>query len=122
MRKKRQKHDLVVEKYKSKELMEENVSLFQKNIYSIHNDLFKKEDSESEVEDEDEEETAETNGDTEVKTFDDEDLVIKITNNDDTDGNVKRSKKAERRLKAQSIIDTEHFIPYKPKNFNQEKA
>lgn len=121
MRKKRQKHDLVVEKYKSKELMEENVSLFQKNIYSIHNDLFKKEKSESENEDDDEEET-EANGDTEVKTFDDEDLVIKITNNDDANDNVKRSKKAEKRLKAQAIIDTEHFIPYKPKNFNQEKA
>ena len=130
MRKKREHHDKVVEKFKSKEFLEENVSLFHKNIYSIQN-MFRedKEKNEDDIEDEEEDygdsETRE--GNASIKTFDDEELVIKITNNDDEKTKNKKnckamSKKVEKRKQQQSAIDTEHFIPYKPKNFNQEKA
>jgi hypothetical protein len=134
MRKKREEHDKVVEKFKSKEFLEENVSLFQKNIYSVQN-MFRNDDEKKLDEDEDDEEEdyePEMNDDdTIVKNFDDEDLVIKITNNAEESDQKKDNKKTKNRngvskkvekRKNRQIIDTEHFIPYKPKNFNQEKA
>ena len=48
MRKKRERHDRVVEKYKSKEPCEENVSLFQKNMYTVQNEFFKNENTKRE--------------------------------------------------------------------------
>ncbi len=135
MRKKREHHDKTVEKFKSKEFLEENVSLFQKNIYSIQN-MFKndeeKNNDEDNKQDEESDDDEENDENTTVKTFDDEELVIKITNSSDDKSDQKSdskkgknrngvSKKVEKR-KNRQIIDTEHFIPYKPKNFNQEKA
>jgi hypothetical protein len=137
MRKKREQHDKVVEKYKAKEFFEDNTSLFQKNMYSIHKSLLdetRNNDENEEEEGGDDEYENDSNSDSKnneiIKKFDDEELIIKITNTDNNDGNNsnsswnknnnKRSKKAERR--SQPIIDAEHFIPYKPKNFNQEKA
>ena len=151
MRKKRERHDRVVEKYKSKEPCEENVSLFQKNMYTVQNEFFKNENTKRENLNQNfdqYDENGEENGldhdnddmlsDSDeravYKNFDDQDLVIKITNNgeenDTNDKSVKRksrgklngvSKKVAKRNNLQ-IIDVEHFIPYKPKNAEQEKA
>jgi hypothetical protein len=133
MRKKRECHDRVVEKFKSKDLLDDNLSLFQKNKYSVQSDAFKNDkDDDFQNEEENESETIEEeNGGQIIHTnFNDQDLVIKITNNnnyDDISSNLNKnngilSKKAVKRLKQAQIIDTEHFIPYKPKNFLQEKA
>lgn len=103
MRKKRQQHDRVVQNFQHKDL--DGLSLFHKNIYSIERDMFgedKKEDKEELSNEFD---------------FESENLVIKI-NNDNSDK--KRLSKAEKRQ--QPIIDAQHYIPYKPKNFNMEKA
>ncbi len=129
MRQKRECHDRVVEKFKSKDLLDDNLSLFQKNKYSVQIDAFKndgdlKEANESDVDE------GENNDQIIHTNFNDLDLVIKITNNqndneelcDSNNKNRKLSKKALKRLKKTEIIDTEHFIPYKPKNFLQEKA
>jgi hypothetical protein len=141
MKNKRVRHDTIVERYKSKEPCEENISLFQKNMYTIQNGFFKDENNKRELfngaveyNDEDDEEDDDLNGDenVEIKSFDDQDIVIKITNNDEMETkntNAKGSKrssnglskKAEKRKNLQ-IIDVEHFIPYKPKNADQEKA
>ena len=53
--------------------------------------------------------------------FTDNNLVIKVSNGNNENGD-ESSKKVSRKRKHQEIIDKEHFIPYKPKNFNQEKA
>ena len=130
MKNKREKHDQVVEKYKSKEHLEEKISLFQKNMYSVQDDAFKNEDDdeaeaeEEDGEDQDEEMYDELEADEDknvfVKQFNDQELVVKISNNEENQPRL--SKKAARRKQAQNIIDKEHFIPYKPKNFQQEKA
>ena len=110
MRKKRDHHEKVVQRYKSKEFNEENVSLFQKNMYSVQTDAFKNEDNEDE------------NDENNDKVFfTDNNLVIKVSNGNNENGD-ESSKKVSRKRKHQEIIDKEHFIPYKPKNFNQEKA
>lgn len=111
MRKKRQTHDKVVQRHKSKEFTEENVSLFQKNMYSIQTDMFKKE---SEDENEEADDTA--NNDS-IQNFNEQNLVIRVT-----DSNENSTNKVEKRKKNREIIDKEHFIPYKPKNYNQEKS
>lgn len=108
MRKKRLHHDKVVEKYKSREYCEENVSLFQQNMYSVQKDAFKN----------DEEDYDDENNDHSVM-FNDQELVIKVVNNEDDS---ETSQKVQKRKKNQEIIDKEHFIPYKPKNYSQEKA
>ena len=92
MKNKRVRHDRIVERYKSKEPCEENISLFQKNMYKIQNGFFKDENNNREHFDgaveyndqnEDEDEDNEDD-DVMIKNFDDQDIVIKITNNDDT--------------------------------------
>ena len=135
MKNKRVRHDRIVERYKSKEPCEENISLFQKNMYKIQNGFFKDENNNREHFDgaveyndqnEDEDEDNEDD-DVTIKNFDDQDIVIKITNNDEPDNRDSKrnlngmSKKAFKRKNLQ-IIDVEHFIPYKPKNADQEKA
>ena len=135
MKNKRVRHDRIVERYKSKEPCEENISLFQKNMYKIQNGFFKDENNNREHFDgaveyndqnEDEDEDNEDD-DVTIKNFDDQDIVIKITNNDEPDNKDSKrnlngmSKKAFKRKNLQ-IIDVEHFIPYKPKNADQEKA
>ena len=135
-------HDRAVERYKSKEPCEENISLFQKNMYTIQNGFFKDENNKRELfngaveyndeDDEDDDDDLEGDKNVEIKSFDDQDIVIKITNNDEMDnkkvnakgskrGSNGLSKKAAKRKNLQ-IIDVEHFIPYKPKNADQEKA
>jgi len=127
MRKKRLAHDNIVNKYKNNEYSEENVSLFKKNMYSVQNDLFKKDADadEEEEEDSDNDENAEDKG----IVYDDSDFVVTISNNDennkeDVNGceNLGMSKKALKRSKQQDFIDKENFIPYKPKNFQTEKG
>lgn len=113
MRKKRQTHDKVVQRHKSREFTEENVSLFQQNMYSIQTDLFKKEENS-----EDEEADLNENNDS-VQNFNDQNLVIRVTDN--TSRGATKSK-TEKRKRDREIIDKEHFIPYKPKNYNQEKS
>jgi len=108
MRKKREHHEKVVQRYKSKEFNEENVSLFQKNMYSVQTDAFKNEDDD------------ENDNENDKVFFTDNNLVIKVSNGNENGDEA--SKKASRKRKHQEIIDKEHFIPYKPKNFNQEKA
>ena len=130
MRKKRECHDKVVEKFKSKDLLDDNLSLFQKNKYSVQVDAFKNDENTDEKENENESDNEENNGEIIHTNFNDQDLVIKITNNDNDNeessssnkNDRKLSKKAVKRLKQTQIIDSEHFIPYKPKNFLQEKA
>lgn len=103
MRKKRQHHDRVVTSFQHKDI--DDSLLFQKNKYSIERDMFgqdKKEDNE------------ELNNELD---FESENLVIKINNGN---SDKKRLSKAEKRN--QPIIDAQHYIPYKPKNFNTEKA
>lgn len=146
MKKKREKDEKLIEKHKAKEICEDNLSLFQKSMYSIQNDLFKKETENDQAENENDEngDDADLNNHNLIQqTYQDEDFVIKITNNDDENkvGEEKKenssetkkgkgkkrkaenglSKKAEKRQK-QQVIDYEHFIPYKPKNFHTEKA
>ncbi|RNA16152.1 ATP-dependent RNA helicase DDX54 [Brachionus plicatilis] len=108
MRKKRQHHDQVVEKFQQKDL--DGVSLFHKNMYSIERDMFnerkKQEEAEEELNDE--------------FSFESENLVIKISNDDSDRSGKKRLSKAEKRKLP--VVDAEHYIPYKPKNFNTEKA
>ena len=135
------RHDRIVERYKSKEPCEENISLFQKNMYTIQNGFFKDENNKRELfngaveyNDEDDEEDDDLDGDenVEIKSFEDQDIVIKITNNDEMDNknaNAKGSKRSSNGLSKKAakrknlqIIDVEHFIPYKPKNADQEKA
>ena len=146
MRKKRDCHDKVVEKFKSNELLEDNVSIFQKNMYSVQRDMFKRGFDDNNNNRDREQDEDQNEGDDATRTihtnFNDQELVIKITNNDDEnndddddddnndktqqkDRKSKRSRlsKVEKRKKAAaSFIDAENFIPYKPKNFNQEKA
>ena len=145
MRKKRDCHDKVVEKFKSNELLEDNVSIFQKNMYSVQRDMFKRGFDDNNNNRDREQDEDQNEGDDATRTihtnFNDQELVIKITNNDDEnnddhdddnndktqqkDRKSKRSRlsKVEKRKKATaSFIDAENFIPYKPKNFNQEKA
>ena len=146
MRKKRDCHDKVVEKFKSNELLEDNVSIFQKNMYSVQRDMFKRGFDDNNNNRDREQDEDQDEGDDATRTihtnFNDQELVIKITNNDDEnndddddddnndktqqkDRKSKRSRlsKVEKRKKAAaSFIDAENFIPYKPKNFNQEKA
>lgn len=145
MKKKRECHDRVVEKYKSKEPCEESVSLFQKNMYTVQNEFFKKENDKREnlsqnfIDNDDAEESGddeddfieEENENVTIKNFDDQNLVIKITNNEefDNDAKVKGTKKSANgvskkvaKRKNLQIIDVDHFIPYKPKNAEQEKA
>jgi len=150
MKKKRERDEKLIEKHKAKEICEDNLSLFQKSMYSIQNDLFKKETENDQADDSNENDDNEEDTDFNLndklsqQTYQDDDFVIKITNNDDDDDKVdehskenlsetkkgkgrKRksenglSKKAEKRQK-QQVIDYEHFIPYKPKNFHTEKA
>ena len=116
MRKKRLHHDKVVQRYKSKEFNEENISLFQKNMYSVQTGAFRNEDDDFEENNE--------NADFDHEKslmFNDQELVIKVSNNGEENG-TESSKKALKRKQQEEIIDKEHFIPYKPKNFNQEKA
>jgi hypothetical protein len=143
MKKKREKDEKLIEKHKAREICEDNLSLFQKSMYSIQNDLFKRESENDQIENnnqnEENDEKTDFNMDSQAhQTYQDADFVIKITNNDDDNASTnlseikqvkgkKRksengvSKKAEKRQK-QQVIDYEHFIPYKPKNFHTEKA
>ena len=117
MRKKRLHHDKVVQRYKSKEFNEENISLFQKNMYSVMTDAFRTEDDDNEENNE----NADFDHDKSLM-FNDQELIIKVSNSNSAENDTESSKKALKRKKQQEIIDKEHFIPYKPKNFNQEKA
>lgn len=109
MRKKRQQHDRVVEKFQHGQDLD-GLTLFQKNKYSIKRDMFEDEKKQNEK---DEELNDEFN-------FENENLVIKISNDNLDENSKKRLSKAEKRK--QPIIDADHYIPYKPKNFNTEKA
>lgn len=84
-------------------------------MYSVQTDAFRNENDEEE-----DNENANFDHDKSVM-FNDQELVIKVSNNGEENGS-ESSKKALQRKKQQEIIDKEHFIPYKPKNFNQEKA
>ncbi len=128
MRKKRLAHDSIVEKYKTNEYSEENVSLFKKNMYSIQTDLFRRDDAEEE----EEEEGSDNDENTEDKAavaYDDSEFTVTITNNDENNQgavddaeNSGMSKKALKRSRPADFIDKENFIPYKPKNFQTEKG
>ena len=114
MRRKREKDEQIIEKYKSKDPMDENISVFQKNMYSVQTDILKDDDNED------------RNDLDENVVYNDQDFVIKVTNdnNDDKtgeDGTKTRVSKAEKR-KSRQLIDVQNFIPYKPKNYDQEKA
>ena len=115
-------------------------------MYKIQNGFFKDENNnrehfdgaveyndQSDDEDEDnEDDQDECNDGVMIKNFDDQDIVIKITNNDEPDNRDARAAGSKRNLNGMSkkafkrknlqIIDVEHFIPYKPKNADQEKA
>ena len=125
MRKKRLQHDKVVCKFKSHEYLEENISLFQKNMYSVQNDVFKRDEDDEEEEDEENEDQSANS----FKQFSSPDFEITVTNHDGSSGISDKtksksglSKKAEKRKRPIDTIDKENFIPYKPKNFQTEKG
>ena len=114
MRRKREKDEQIIEKYKSKDPMDENISVFQKNMYSVQTDFLKDDDNED------------GNDLDENVVYNDQDFVIKVTNDNNgdktgEDGTKARVSKAEKR-KSRQLIDVQNFIPYKPKNYDQEKA
>jgi hypothetical protein len=134
MRQKRERHEKVVDTYKSKECCEESVSLFQRNIYSIENNAFSKDgDINMEESDENTDDDGDNQNENDKKRFkndvlfNNQELEIKISNNNDSSDNNKSNqdrltKKQMRQKKINEIIDKEHFIPYRPKNYQTEKG
>lgn len=123
MRKKRILHDKIVDKYKNLDFINERFPILSENdSFSIKRDAFKKSNDASA-------ENGDHNDDDEI-VYDDQDLVIKVTNdndesnnkNDKLNGEKKPLSKVEKRKMSKSVIDEEHYIPYKPKNYNTEKA
>ena len=136
MRAKRLRHDTTVDRYKATEYTDENVSLFKQNMYSIQNDVFKRDeekenDSAGEMDEYSDDEVKITMNGNSSMEFADQEFSVTVTGNDEDqnegekDGKRKKdgvSKKVLKRQKVTDIIDKEHFIPYKPKNFQTEKG
>jgi hypothetical protein len=125
MRKKREIHDKVVDKYKNMDFNLEKTPLFQNNKFSIERDMFRTSEGEQNLE------ADEQSADENVIYNDDHNLVIKITNNSDEQSSNKTNNKrkssssmskVEKRKILKSVKDEDNYIPYKPKNYNTEKA
>lgn len=105
MRKKRNKDETMIEKYQEKSKINEPISLFEKTMHNIRienlDDTLNEEKSEVDADDKSE--------------LQFENLDIKVSNGEEALANSKKRK-------YQEIIDKDHFIPYKPKNFESEKA
>jgi len=102
MRKKRKRDNTRIEKYQERSKLSEPMSLFEMTRQHVR------------IENLDESQNDDNNGEDEIKSqF--KDLDVKISNGDETTTKSKKRKHAE-------IIDKEHFIPYKPKNFESERA
>lgn len=103
MRKKRNKDETMIEKYQEKSKFSEPLSLFEKTMHRIR------------IENLDDSQNDDAfNGEDELKA-EFKDLDVKISNGEETTTKSKKRKHSE-------IIDKDHFIPYKPKNFESEKA
>lgn len=137
MRAKRLRHDTTVIRYKANEYTDENVSLFKQNMYSIQNDVFKRDENEKEnnsageMDDYSDDEAKVTMNGNSSMAFDDQEFSVTVTGNDEEQNQGEKSgkrkkdgisKKVLKRQKVADIIDKEHFIPYKPKNFQTEKG
>lgn len=108
MRNKREKDEKHVEKFHTNSKLRDGpMTLFEESMYRIR------------VEKLNNDEIEEPNDDVEVKTFHDENLEIKIKDSNDDSTQQQQQQRGKKR---KSFIDTEHFIPYKQKNYETEKA
>ena len=127
MRKKRLKHDPIVQRIKNRgNEGDEKLSLFENITGKVSVEKLNKSEEIGKTN---------TNGDddddtNEIHRFEDGGLDITVRNGDDdddeeNDGGAATSGKTsvnKKKRKFKEIVDKEHFIPYKPKNYETEKA
>jgi ATP-dependent RNA helicase DDX54/DBP10 len=103
MRKKREKDEKLIDKYSTYLSLNVKQSMFEKNMHE--NVIVQKLVDDGNAYDQD------------CEQFAVDDMQIKITNNDQAANGTTTTKKK----KLKEIIDKKNFIPYKPKDFEQEK-